>query len=185
MKRKRYDRSGRRTLLVLLVLFVVLFVILMLQILQTNRPQEIPFERVFDDFSESDIQAVRLHDPHAGSAFTISRTADGTWISPDHAGALDQEAATLIARTIIALPYDRTLPISDDTDLSVYGFAEVGVFAIDVTLISGNSHGLLIGNLAPSSTVYYGLVDDRDVIYPIYRGAIDFLVAQYTSPPLA
>jgi cytoskeletal protein RodZ len=182
---RRHDRSGRQTLLLLALVFVVLLTITIIQVVQTNTPQEIPFERVFNDLAESDIQAVRLRDPNSDNTFTISRSADDTWSSPDHEGELDQEVATLIARTISTLPYDRALPLTQDTDLSEYGFSDVGVFAIDVVLVDGETHGLLVGSLAPSSTTYYVLADSREEIYPVYRGAIDFLVAQFTTPPLA
>jgi hypothetical protein len=172
-------------LIVLVVVFVGLLAVLIIQGRQASTTQEFPFERVFDEFSESDIMVVRLHDPHSESAFTLSRGSDGRWTSPDHVGEVDQEIATLIARTIITLPYDNALPITEETDLTEYGFAEIGVFAVDVILTNGNSHGLLIGSLAPSNTVYYALADDRNEIYPVYRGAIDYLVSQYTTPPLA
>jgi hypothetical protein len=179
------DRTGRRTLLLLAAVFAVLLVISLIQGAEATKPQRLPFERVYPDLTDSVVQAVRLRDPNTNATFTISRTLDGTWLSTDHEGTLDQVAATNIAKTIALLPYDRTLQIEQDADLRDFGFNPNGRLAVEAVLTSGETHGVLVGTLAPSNAVYYALVDARPEIYLLHRAAIDFLITQLRTPPVA
>lgn len=183
---RRRDRTGRRTLLVLAIIFIALVAITFLQSAQPEPEAALPFERVYDDITEQDIRAVRLRDPNTNSTFTISRNVDGTWSSPDLAGTLDQQTATLVARTIATLPYDSVLSITQDMNIIDYGFAPSGTLAIDIVLINNQeARGVIVGGLAPTNGIYYALVDDRQEIYFIYRGAIDFLIGVLRTPPVA
>jgi hypothetical protein len=132
---------------------------------------------------DDDVQAVRLRAPSTNQTLTITRAADGTWITPDHEGVLNQNAAVVIARTFALLPYDRTVPQLGD--LSDYGFQSEGTLSLEAVMISGETHGVLVGARAPSDSVYYALVDDRPEIYLIHRAAIDFLISQLRTPPVA
>ena len=180
---KRGDRTGRRTLIVLAAVFGVLLVVNIIQTAESAKPQRLPFERVYPTMDDDDVQAVRLRAPGTEIAFTISRAPDGTWLTTDHEGTLDQNAAVVIARTIALLPYDRTVP--QIGDLSDYGFESEGTLALETVLTSGETHGVLVGARAPSGSVYYALVDDRPEIYLIHRAAIDFLISQLRTPPVA
>lgn len=180
---KRRDRTGRRTLIVLAAVFAILLVINVIQSAESAKPQRLPFERVYPTMDDDDIQAVRLRAPSTDTTFTISRAPDGTWISTDHEGTVNQVAAGNIARTIALLPYDRTVPQMGD--LGDYGFESEGTMTLEVIMTSGETHGVLIGARAPSDTVYYALVDQRPEIYLLHRGAIDFLITQLRTPPVA
>jgi hypothetical protein len=170
-------------LLVLAAVFAVLLVITIIQTAESAKPQRLPFERVYPSMDDDDVQAVRLRAPDTDITFTISRAPDGTWMTPDHQGSLDQVVAANIARTIALLPYDRTVPQLGD--LSDYGFESEGRMALEVVMRTGETHGVLIGARAPSGSVYYALVDERPEIYLLYRNAIDFLITQLRTPPVA
>lgn len=180
---RRGDRAGRRTLIVLAAVFAVLVVVNLIQTAESGKPQRLPFERVYPNMDDDDVQAVRLRDPSTDSTLTITRASDGTWLTTDHEGTLNQNSAAIIARTIALLPYDRTVP--QIGDLSDYGFDPDGILALEAVLTSGETHGVLVGALAPSSTVYYALVDNRLEIYLLHRAAIDFLIIQLRTPPVA
>jgi hypothetical protein len=182
--RKR-DRTGRRTLSVLALVFAVLLIITVIQTAESTKPQPLPFQRVYPEIIDDNIQAVRLRDPNTDATFTISRAADGTWIAPNQTRTLNQNTAVLIARTVALLPYDRTLLLPQASDLSDYGFNPNGMLAVEAVLMSGETHGVLVGTLAPSAAVYYALVDDRPEIYLLHRAAIDFLITQLRTPPVA
>ena len=189
MKRRspriRRDASGRRLLLVLLGVFALLLAVALYQNSQQASESSLPFERVYPDLTEADLQAVRLRNPESNETFTINRSGGGTWTSPDHEGALDQSVAASIARTIVLLPYDRTLPVVGDEALSDYGFEADGRLSIEILRVDGGTHAVLVGSRAPSDVLYYGLVDDRAEIYLLHRGAVDFLSAQLRTPPVA
>jgi hypothetical protein len=183
--REKRDASGRRLLLVLLAVFAVLLAVTVYQNRQQVSQSTLPFERVYPDLQEGDVQAIRLRNPESNETFTINRTLDGAWEAPDHQGTLDQTVAYTIAQTIVLLPYDRTLPPVADEELAEYGFTADGRLSVEILLADGGTHAVLVGSRAPSDLVYYGLVDDRAEIYLLYRGAIDFLSQQLRTPPVA
>ena len=180
---RRSDRTGRRTLIGLAAVFAVLLVVNIIQSGESSKPRRLPFERVYPTMDDDDVQAVRLRAPSTNTTFTITRAPDGRWLTPDHEGTLDQNAAVVIARTIALLPYDRTVPQMGD--LSDYGFESEGTMTLEAIMTSGETHGVLVGARAPSDSVYYALVDDRPEIYLIHRAAIDFLISQLRTPPVA
>lgn len=184
-QRSRRDTTGRKMLLVLGGVFVILLVITLIQNSQQSDRDSLPFERVYPELTEADLQAIRLRSPDTNETFTISRALDGSWTATDHEGTLDQTAAATIARTIVLLPFDRTLAMVSDAALEEYGFFADGRLSIEIVLTDGQTHAVLVGSRAPSEVVYYGLVDDRAEIYLLYRGAIDFLSQQLRTPPVA
>lgn len=140
--------------------------------------------RVFPDLAVLDIQAVRIDDPTADQSFTIVRDANGNWTAPEVTGTLDAGAASDIARTIILLPYGRSINILPDTDLSEYGIAPDPEYLISVILQSGDAHIIAVGKIADDDPIYYAVVDERDEILEVERGAIDFLTNFLDSPPV-
>jgi hypothetical protein len=180
---------NRRTLLVFIVIFAALMIVAYLQTrlaptpLATTVPT--PFlERVFPELAVLDIQAIRLEDPNDGRVFTINRAANGEWTAPDSEGVLDAESATLIARTIALLPYQRTLGTTDDTDLAQFGFDPNGQLFIQVLRTDGSANIIAIGGLTPSQVAYYALVDEREGLYLIESGPIRFLLDFLQRPPV-
>ncbi|MBI5669161.1 MAG: hypothetical protein HZC41_14245 [Chloroflexi bacterium] len=189
---------NRRVLLVLLLLFLALAAVAVLQ----TRPQPAPslaslratvtaqgtpvYSRVFPDMAVLDIQAIRLRDPNSDIEFLISRGADGQWTAPDATAdeRLDTDTASIIARTVVLLYYERTLPLTDSTNLREYGFNPNGNLFIEVLLRNGEGHAVAIGTLSGSRTVYYALVDDRQELYLLERAPVDYLAMQLAHPPL-
>lgn len=192
---------NRRMLFVLLLLFVVLAVIAVLQ----TRPPQIQswsdlealratvtaqgtpvYSRVFPDMAVLDIQAVRLRDPNSEVEFLISRGEDGQWTAPNAAAdeRLDTDTASNIARTVVLLYYERTLPLNDSIELETYGFNPNGNLFIEVLLNNGEGHAIAIGTLSGSRTVYYALADERQELYLLERAPIDYLITQLANPPL-
>lgn len=141
--------------------------------------------RVFPELAVRDIQAIRLESAASAQPFTISRRPDGVWAAPDAAGTLDLDAASAIARTFALLPYGRSINIVPDTDLSAYGFTETPRLLFQLVLTDGSGHVIAVGGLTPDGSAYYALVDERDEIFLLERGPVDFLEGYIQSPPLA
>lgn len=181
--------SGRRTL----VLFALIFAALLGLTLLQNRQQaeqptptpEVTFFRVFPDIAVLDIQAIRLRNPAGDESFTINRADDGTWTAPDRAGTLDANAAGSIARTMVLLPYTRTLPLEADAPLETYGFQPTPVLMVEFILVNGEVHAVAVGFRTPSQTGYYAIVDDRPDLYVLERAAVDYLISILRQPPVA
>lgn len=187
--------KNRRTLIIFGGLFVGLLLIAALQtegIRQQFFAEPTPTQafddlpRVLRDFTVLDIQAIRIGSPYAEVNFVISRTEDGAWTAPEADGELDRDTATLIARTMVLLPYSEVIPITDETDLEEFGFTDENPFALtaEVLLIDGTTHALFFGGLAPLQTGIYTVVDERDEIYLVEPRAVEFLRAQLRNPPI-
>ncbi|MBI1279470.1 MAG: hypothetical protein GC179_15175 [Anaerolineaceae bacterium] len=195
---------NRRTLFILLTIFVVLIAISLLQTRQSSAPasettpdpSNMPTtdaSQVLSDYTfmgqtlgmnMEDITAIRLRDPVTKKTFTLSRDSAGNWTAPDNPGTLDLNTATNIAKTVVLLPYESTIEVKPDTKLSDFGFRPDGVFAIEILLRGDKAHAVTIGDLNTSETSYYGLVDDKKVIYVMERRAIDYLWVQLRNPPV-
>lgn len=180
------------TLLGLALVFVLLMGVFILQERalreDARRPQPTPtpiLQRVFPDLAVIDIDAIRLLDPTNDNSFTIARGSNDEWVAVGMEGVLDQEAATLIARTMVLLPYRESFAIDDDTDLTQFGFRPTGDFILLVITSAGVEHSVAIGDPTMNSPNFYGAVDDRNEIYLIERPAIDFLVDHFLNPPVA
>lgn len=189
---------NRRTLLILLVTFVALVIITLIQSAPPAAPQTpdeptpiilntetFPYLRVYPDIAVSDIQAIRLRDPATNETFSISRTADGNWSSTDQAGQVDANAASVLEKTIVLLPYQRTLPITASTQMDEYGFQPNGQLFVEIVLNDNSGHVVAIGGLTTTGRNYYALVDERPEIYLLERGAVDYLIATYRNPPIS
>ncbi|MBC7810456.1 MAG: hypothetical protein H7175_04880 [Burkholderiales bacterium] len=180
---------NRRTLFLFIVIFAALVIVAYLQ----TRPAPLPpataaptpfLERIYPELAVLDIQAIRLENPTTGISFTISRAADGEWTAPDSEGVLDAQAATQIARTIALLPYQRTLELTDDTNLAEFGFEPNAQLFIQVVRVDGSANIVAVGALTASQAAYYALVDEREIIYLIESGPIRFLLNFLQTPPL-
>jgi hypothetical protein len=180
---------NRRTVLILLVVFAALAFITYWQ----SRPQEVvpaSDEGAYRILGEVlnmtvlDIQAIRLRDPATDQSFTISRDPDGMWTAPDSEGSLDTETASNIAKTVVLLPYQRTLPLTEDAALSEYGYTPDAQLSIEVLMRNGDQHAIAVGGLTPTGLTYYVLADERAELFLIERGAIDYLENQLETPPL-
>ncbi len=195
---------NRRTLFVLLIAFVVLIVVALFQTRQSSAPSSEatldPSARPTVDVAQvisaytfmgqtlgmnvEDVTAVRLRDPVTQKTFTLSRDSSGNWTAPDNPGTLDLTVATNIVKTVVLLPYESTIEVKPDTLLSDFGFRPDGVFSIEILLRDNKTHAVTIGDLNTTSVSYYGLVDDKKVIYIMERRAIDYLWVQLQKPPV-
>lgn len=140
--------------------------------------------RIFPDLRVLDIQAIRLEDLSSGEVLTLVRDSDGTWTAPDLEGTLDETAASNIARTLVLLPYARSINILPDTEFEAYDLAPTPRLMFQILKTDGESHVIAIGGLLDSETAYYTLVDERDEIFQTERGAVDFLKNQIGTPPI-
>jgi hypothetical protein len=182
-------RHGRRTLLLLVVVFVGLAALLTAQNQQlAQQPFPTPartFTRLFPELEVLDILSIRLLDPATNTTFTIQRGEYGTWQPLEQEGTLQENAGTNIARTVALLPYERTLPLADDTSLADYGFEPTPTMLIQFVLITGEAHGIIVGGLAASGTGFYGIVDNREEMFLLVPEAVAYLITQLRSPPIA
>lgn len=187
----------RRRLSILLGAFVLLLAIAFLQSRSNNQPQSTPAAptvdltvtptlppllRVFPDMTVLDIQAIRIEDPNTSDSVTLSRDASDNWTSPDIEGQLDNNKASDIARTIVLMPYSRSINITSETVLKDYGFDPNGQLFVSLIMKNGDSHILAIGALSETEPIYYVLLDERDEIFEIERGAVEFLRNFLLSP---
>lgn len=188
-----------RNLLLLVILFAVLLAAALLQGSPTSQVQMPPTAtitttpdplssgtllRIFPDLAVLDIQGIRLQDPNTEQSLTLARDAEGNWTAPDQQGQLDTDAASAIARTIVLLPYGRSINITAQTRLEDYGFAPNGKLFISIITRSGENHVVAVGDLAQDVPVYFALVDERDEIFQVERGAVDYLTNFLLSPPI-
>ncbi len=183
--------KSRRNLFILAAVFAILLVVTLLQnqrmVLVPGAPTPLPtgiYRRVFPQMAVLDIQAIRLENPQSGDNFTISRAADGTWTAPDSEQMLDTEVATTIAQTVVLLPYEGTVTLTEDSDLEGYGFQSDPRLFIQVLLSNGDAHIVAIGELTPSAAAFYALVDERDEVYLLDARAVAYLLTTLESPPL-
>ena len=196
---------NRRTFVILMVAFVALGIIAFFQTQKsaapsaeaTVDPSARPTTNAAEFLSEyslmgktlgltlEDISALRLRDPDSKKTFTLRRDSNGNWTAPDNPGTLDLTIANNIAKTIVLLPYESTINVKPDTSLADFGFQPDGIFAIEVILRTNITHAILIGNLNASGVSYYGLVDDKKIIYVLERRAIDFLLVNLKNPPVS
>lgn len=193
------QRRGFPLIPALLALFALLVVLTLLQgsptappLLPTATPTPditpLPtgmLLRVFPDLTAIDIQAIRLQDLQSDLSFTIARGADGVWTAPGREGVLDTSAASAIARTFVLLPYARSINITSETDLDLYGFAGTPRLLFQMVLADGTGHVVAVGSQTPDGAAYFALVDERDEVYMLERGPVDFLNGYIQSAPIS
>jgi hypothetical protein len=184
--------SGRRNVLILAALFAILLVVTLLQsqqiVFRPSAPTPLPtgiYRRVFPEMAVLDILAIRLENPQTGATFTISRASDGTWTAPDSEQTLDTDVATMIAQTIVLLPYEGTVTLTEDSDLDTYGFQAEPRLLVQVLMSNGDSHIVAIGEVTPSEAAFYALVDERDEVYLLDGRAVAYLLTTLESPPVS
>ncbi len=184
---------NRRILFILLAVFAVLVIIAVIQAqprpiaIQSPNSTGTPGASFLGrdlNLTVLDIQAIRLRDPEGDKNFLISRGSDGNWTAPGSEGRLDIDAASSIAKTVVLMGYQQTIPVTDSTDLSEYGFHPNGILSVEILRTNNEGHVIAVGGLAPSGLAYYTLVDELPQMYLIERGAVDYLKAYLTQPPL-
>ena len=190
--------TNLRTFVLLLVIFVILAVMVVLQSTgetPTATPAPVPITtpefqldgtllRVFPELAVLDIQAMRLEDLTTNTQLTLARDDNGEWTAPELDGELDSEAVSGIARTFALLPYGRSINILNDTEFADFGLNPTGQLLFQILKRNGESHVIAVGNLTSSEASYYTLVDERDEIFEVQRGPIDFLRNHILSPPI-
>ena len=132
-----------------------------------------------------DIQAIRLENPLTGATFTISRASDGTWTAPESDQTLDTDVATMIAQTIVLLPYEGIVTLTEDSDLDTYGFQSQPRLFVQVLMSNGDAHIVAIGEVTPSQAAFYALVDERNEVYLLDGRAVAYLLTTLESPPVS
>jgi hypothetical protein len=190
--------NSRRNLSLLFGLFAILAILVILTSQEpetAGMPQPTAAEtaeslpegtllRVFPDLTVLDIQAIRLEDLNAGQELTLARDTNGRWTAPDLEGELDTEAASNVARTLVLLPYARSINIVPDTQFEDYGLAPRPQLLFQILEVDGASHAIAVGNLSDAGHSYYSVVDERDEIYQLERGAVDFLKNLISTMPI-
>jgi hypothetical protein len=183
---------NRRLIGTLLLIFAVLVVIRLLQLnpapaqqaAQPTANSAYAFLGLRINLPASDIQAVRLREPASNKSFVITRSLDGTWTAPESQGRLDQAAASNIAKTVVLMPYSRSIPQAQQSRLSEYGFGDTGTLSVEVVTTDGGGHAFAVGNLVTSGLEYYVLVDNLPEVFIVDRRAVDYLLVQLRNPPL-
>lgn len=191
-------KRSQRDLFLFVVIFAVLAAIVFLQedltaLLNPPAPTaavEGAFLRVFPDLAALNIQAIQLGDTVTGATFTLARGEDDQWTAPGLEGTLDQQAASVIARTFALMPYIYTVPLPTPADLVDFGLdAETTRIYFIVLMRDGTEHTITIGDPLPTSPELYACVDsycdtDNGQIHVIQRSPVDYLVSQLAAPPI-
>lgn len=191
---------SRRTVILLAAVFVVLVVIAVLQnrtvspfqqmldsVPQTPGQTTLPtpvFHMIYTDMPVRSLQAIRLHDPITDAAFTLVRNSSGNWTAPGTEGALDKTTASDIAKTVVLLPYLRSLPLESHAKLTDYGFTPMPKMLIELVLINGEQRVIAIGGLVSTNTEYYAVADNRNEVFLLQRGAVEYLYKFIKAPPI-
>jgi hypothetical protein len=175
---------NRRTIFVLAGIFTALLIVTLVQNNLGNQSTEQidPLLRIFPEMAVLDIQAIELRTPDGNYSFVISRADDGTWTAPNSTGALNTDAATTIAQTVVLLSFQRTM--AEPENLTELGFNPYGIFFIQVVMLNGENHGIAIGGLTPTQDTYYALIDERPDVYLVRREQIDYLMNYLLTPPV-
>jgi hypothetical protein len=183
--------NGRRNIVILAMVFAILLIITVLQneqiVFSPGAPTPFPtgvYRRVFPEMAVLDIQAIRLENPVSGVTFTISRASDGTWTAPESEQTLDTDVATMIAQTMVLLPYEGTVTLTEDSELVTYGFQTQPRLLVQVLMSNGDAHIVAVGEVTPSQAAFYALVDERDEVYLLDGRAVAYLLTTLESPPL-
>ncbi len=191
--------SRRGTLPILLVIFAALAVLVMLtsqqpvpiteleatvEATEENLLLEGSLIRLFPDLAVLDMEALRLEDLVNNHELTLVRASDGSWTAPNLEGELDVDAVSSIARTLALLPYGRSVNILTDTDFTDYGLAPRPRFLFQIIKTDDTSHVIAVGSLTEAGHAYYALVDERDEIFQVERGPIDFLTNLIYPAPI-
>ncbi len=181
---------NRRILFVLGIVFIVLIAITYIQshpaAVPTPTQDLFPFSVGRDlNMTMLDVQAIRLRDPQSDKSFIISRDSSGNWTAPGSEGSLDTNVASNIAKTVVLMPYNQSVTLEVNPDLTQYGFQPNGSLLVDIILNrTSEGHVYAVGGLSPDRLEYYVLVDDKPQVFLIQRGAVDYLKSQLTKPPL-
>lgn len=184
---------SRRTLSIFAVVFGLLALVAVFQPSNGFRRLQDPELMVLDnagylfgDFFEGDIAALRINAPITGESLLIARTENG-WEAPDLGQRFDAADITPILTTLVILPYWDTVPIADDSALPQFGFSDrnLDMLSVEILLVDGRTHGMLMGGLAPTADGIYTLIDDRPFLYLIEPRAVEFLRIQLMNPPFA
>jgi hypothetical protein len=173
------------------ILAIITISVIALGITRVNQPPANPFDELrgnalFPDLIVRDLVSINLRDPNTHQTFTLVRAEDGSWIAPFYEGQLDPDRASDIARTIVLLAAIDSQPITDQTNLALYGFdpngGELRLF-VEFLRVDQTQHIIAIGGFLPDRRDgYYVLVDDRPYLYTLPRGGLDFLIQSLISP---
>lgn len=178
-----------RGLLLLFGVFILLAALLFLQDRGTiggGSNNAIPTAfllRVYPEMTVLDIRAIRLEDPVSAQTLSLAKDESGNWESFEYTDPIDQNLATTIARSVVLLPYTRTIELSDNSDLAQYGFNNPQLL-ISVQMMNGEGHAVVIGDALQTGPEFYALIDDREQLYVIQRSPIDYLVTFFADPPI-
>ncbi len=176
--------AGRRRLLMVVALIAAVVLLGVLQRVPLGFDPEAG-ERIFPDLSAIEVQAINLYDPNASTVMTLSLGTDGRWMEEGTGTVVDPQAVNRLAQTIVMLAYTQVTPLEADDDLAAYGFAPSGRLYVEFIELDGTNHAVAFGDLLPErDDGYYALVDDRQELYVIPRGAADFLISQLPTSPV-
>lgn len=134
---------------------------------------------VFGTFTTEDMQALRIDDPLSEIDLILERGDEGEWrlVGAPNNGYVDAVVADNIAKTVAFLPYTELVAGIFPEDYINYGLSAESVWLqIQVILKTGESYNIVLGGqVASADSGYYALVDDRETLYILDRGAVDYL----------
>lgn len=182
---------NRNTTLIL----VVVFAALLLYVLLVQRPADeakanaTPTTAVtlsgslWAGVTADQILNVRVEDRAQGRTLAFGRAdATAAWtITEPSAQAADQVAAAGNAATLVGLTYQNTL--TPTTDLANFGVLSP-TYVIQVDLVGGATHKLIVGDKAPTGSAYYAMKNGEPALYVLSQFSLDQIVGWIDSPPV-
>jgi hypothetical protein len=134
---------------------------------------------VFGNFDTSQMQALRVDDPTSEVDLILERDDDQTWrlVGLPESIFLDPVVTDNIAKTIAFMPYTELLGGVLPEEYVNFGLTNESIWLqIQVILKTGETYNIAVGGQIPTSeSGYYALVEDREALYVLNRGAIEFL----------
>jgi hypothetical protein len=189
---KKLIFTNQRTFLMVLgVLFMLLLGVALAQTINLNNAFNVSLtptldqriiNSLFRDWNDDNVIAVRLDDPLNDIDMVINRISDTEWqLQGEAVEQINQETLDLIVKTVAYIPFTDILRDIPDTNLSNFALTEDLIWLqIQVILDNNDTHVIALGARVPMvDGGYYALVDDRQEVFVLNRGAVDYLALNF------
>lgn len=183
--------SQKRTLFLLILILAIVISIGLIQGIQPADQKPTPtfdtdemaqaqlrqINQIFPDVQLEDVFAINILDPVADLALTLTRTEDDLWTVIEVPNLLAQNDADAVAWTMANLPYINRLAAIEQNQVVELGLTEDdATLLLSVILKDNTQHVIAVGDLDPTASGFYALVDDRPELYLLDGEAIAYLV---------
>lgn len=133
--------------------------------------------RVFTDFESDAIQAFSILDPYTGATFSLVKTSNNQWESPEFGTGIVSSVAEQLVFAAAVLPYLQIVEAAPPENYADFGLTQADAYVlISIVLKNGIQHGVVVGDVTSDKLGHYGLIDDRTALYVLDARPIAFMV---------